>query len=663
MTRSLRSLKTARLGCAPLRDPAVSGSSASTDDYAEAQERANLCEGFLSHLRDGYSANQASKLVGKSASYFSGENSMLARYQRGGVEALIERRKPAAAPLGELSKAIEALPWFIPAAQLFYLYSNRSQGCGSVPEAVRRTLSLPAVPVGWKKAEIRRLMKAIGAEPSSLTASTRQGYEDLPACPVEIREACLAREKAGQQLVPQRIARKITVNRATVDMYRNPREAGLDYLCAPGGMRLVTDHGVEGGQRLARAGEIIEGDDATVNFPVCVPWERDGSDDPCVQKYGVKVARFQWLVTVDVGTSFVTGFSYTARPKSSYRAEDIVSLMKMVCRAHGVPRQWRFERGAWESKLVKSAIARMGSRLDTVYSPHCKPFIEGLFNVLWTKLSVHFPGGHVGRFMGEEREANLLLAACQAGHKDPRKYFPMLKTAIAAFQEVIAEKNRTPVNTDGHGRWIPEERWEREQSEHLRPMHAETEWMFSPFVRRWPVRGMLVGGRVPMFEKISVPFDFSAPWLTNYHGARVDCHFDPADPRCGAMVVLAERWNHQPAGTVLGMANQVNQTAGYVRLVMGWGDDPATDGLRARQQARAQMRREVRAVLPRGQRQAPAESELRDGLGSVTKVEVDGAAEKAAERVSERVSDSGDEIADRVKESEKFLEGNPLEFI
>lgn len=621
------------------------------DEYAEAQERANLCESFLQYCRGGFSMNQAAKLVGKSASYFSGNNSMLARYQRGGVEALIERRTNAGAKIGDLSAAIEALPWFLPAARLFYLYSNRSQGCGSVPEAVRRTLSLPSVPVGWKKAEIYRLMKAIGAE------------QVLPECPPELREACLARERAGQSLVPQRIARKITVNRAVVDQYRNPREAGLNYFNSPGGMRLVTDHGVEGCKRLARAGEIIEADDATINFPVCVPWNRDGSNDPCVQKYGVKVARFQWLVSVDVGTSFVTGYSYTARPKGSYRAEDITSLMKTICRQHGIPRQWRFERGAWESKLVKAAIARMGSSLDTVYSPHCKPFIEGLFGVLWTKLSVHFPGGHMGRFMGEEREANLLLAACQQGHKNPRKYFPMLKTAIAAFDEVIAEKNRTPVNTDGHGRWIPEERWEAEKSLALRPMHAETEWMFSPFVREWKVKGMLVGGKVPMFEGISVPFDFSAPWLTQFHGAKVKCHFDPRDPKCAAMVVLAERFNHQPAGTVLGLASQVNQTAGYVRLVMGWGDDPATAGLKARQQAASQMRREVRAVLPRGARGGVAESEVRD-VNTVTKVERgggDGVGEKVGERVSEE--ETKRELDERAERSEEFLRGNALEFI
>jgi hypothetical protein len=30
----------------------------------------------------------------------------------------------------------------------------------------------------------------------------------------------------------------------------------------------------------------------------------------------------------------------------------------------------------------------MDSHLHTVWSPHQKPYIEGLFNVLWTKLHI-----------------------------------------------------------------------------------------------------------------------------------------------------------------------------------------------------------------------------------------------------------------------------------
>ena len=129
---------------------------------------------------------------------------------------------------------------------------------------------------------------------------------------------------------------------------------------------------------------------------------------------------------------------------------------------------------------------------------------------------------------------------------------------------------------------------------------------------------MLVGGRVPLFEEVSVPFDFSAQWLGQFDGAKVRCHFDPTEARCEATVVLLEPGQGTPRtfkrGDVLGTAIQINETAGYARLVMGWGDDPASLGRKLRQQTASAMRREVRAILPNGH-SAGGESELRDGLG------------------------------------------------
>ena len=65
----------------------------------------------------------------------------------------------------------------------------------------------------------------------------------------------------------------------------------------------------------------------------------------------------------------------------------------------------------------------MGSHLHTVWSPHQKPFIEGLFNVLWTKLSVHFPGADVGRFQGESEQASRLLTASRMATRTPANIF------------------------------------------------------------------------------------------------------------------------------------------------------------------------------------------------------------------------------------------------
>lgn len=536
---------------------------------------------------------------------------MLALYQR----AIAEGRSPVTELLPR-RRASGAKPsfivpdWFVPAARFFYLLANRTWNSGSVPEAIRRVICLPNLPAGWDTRTKSRFLKALSTANSDLSQP--------PTCPPALRELILARERDGKPLVPERLARQITASQATVRQHRNPTEAGLGMLNAPGSMMWTTDPRT-GERSFIRAGDFIEADDGTINFPVCVPWTMGGC--PCSDKFGVKVGRFQFLRPVDAGSRFRPGYLYVARPSGSYRREDVLALMRMVCRAIGVPRAWRFERGTWESKMVTEAVRLLGSQLQTVYSPRQKPFVEGGFNQDWTKLSVHFPRADIGRFMGETEEANDLLTKCKRGGEDPRNHFPLLDTALRAFDQITREENATPVHSANYGSWIPEERLRAHLAENpLRPLDAESEWIFSPFVREWTVKGITVGGRVPLFEEVSVPFDFSAPWLPQFHGKKVRVHFDPTEARCSAEIVLLEDHLTWKRGDVIsrlpghGPAMQVNETTGYVRLVMGWGDDPASLGRRLRQQAAAAMRREVRSILPNG-RAGAGESELRDGLG------------------------------------------------
>jgi hypothetical protein len=528
---------------------------------------------------------------------------MLAKYLAGGIAALEPVRREAPAKAGSLTERIEALPWFIPAAQFFYLGTNRTEESGSVPEAIRRTISLPATPRGWSHATLAKFLK-------------RLGVSEPPTCPPALREELLARERATNgKFVPDRIHRQITQRRTVVRQFRHATNAALDFLNAAGSMFFFNDP-LTGQRRPPQPGEVLEGDDSTINFPVCVPWTLGG--DPCSEKFGVKVGRFQWLVMIDASSRFVTAWSYVMRPRSSYRAEDALSLMRAHCIQHGVPLQFRFERGVWKSNLVKQAIQGLGVDLHTVWSPHQKPYIEGLFNTLWTKLSVHFPDADVGRFRGETEEANDLLVSCQRGHTDPRKHFPMLSTAIAVFNEVLPEKNVTPVNSDV-GSWVPAERF-AQLADTVRAWNPDLDFLFSPMAKEWMVRGMLVGGRVPLFEDLSVPFDFSAPWLHEYDGARVRVHFDPSAPRCHGTVVLVEAFHGHRPGEVLGLAQQINEVGNYARMVLGWGGDPQNAGRLARQQAASAMRREVRAVVPRVGGGAYRMSEERDGVSAVTQI-------------------------------------------
>lgn len=570
-------------------------------DHPEAAAKANDCEEYhrlttTEHL----SGNQASVQIGRSPAWFSIN---VPKWRREGAAAFLPKRRE----LGADRKLFLDLPdWFVPACKFFWLLTNHDHEGGSIPAAIRRSISLPVC----APAVMARLRRHLGVA-------------EIPTCPAAIKDEIVAREKAGKDMLPESITKQIPSNKAVTRQYRNPKGASLDYVNAPGTAMWLT---APNGERVfIRPGMVVEGDDATINFPCVIPWEIGGCD--CSEKFRVKVGRFQWLVFIDVGSRMVLGFSYTARPKSSYRAEDITSAMKGVVKQHGIPDFFRLERGSWESNLVKNAVKNMGSQLWTVFSPHSKPFIEGLFNSLWAKLSVWFPDSEVGRFRGENERASKLLTACQAGHQDPRKYFPPLQAVLEAFHAVIAEHNAHIIRSQNYGKWIPQDRWNAEmdlrksEGREMRRLDPANDWMFTPFVREWSVRGNTVGGQVKIMDGMpSVPFQFSAPFLPRFAGVKVRAYFDPSEPRCAAKIALAQPYENLRVGSLLGDALQVNETTQYMRLVFGFGDDARDAGMRMKAQAQSALRREVRATVGRATPNPYRESEARDGVGRVTRI-------------------------------------------
>jgi len=551
-------------------------------DFVSGQEAFALYQRWERLKVDsGLSGNQAARILGKSPAWFC--------LRRTGKASFEPKPRPPVA-----RRLLTELPcWWIAAAKFFWLNSNLSRLRGSVPEAVKRTIALPQCPPAVVK-RLAAILTTAGWQP--------ENGERLPTCPPALREEILARVAARKPIVPDALARQVVVAPAFVRQNRNPRAAVLDYISAAG-TQMWTD-GESGEREFVTSGRIFEADDATANMPCVIPWEIRGC--PCSGRWGVKVARWQWLVSLDVGSRKALGYAYTARPRSSYRGEDILSLMRAVVKQHGVPAAWRLERSAWESELVTGAVKNMGADRLTVHSPHAKPFIEGLFSSMWTKLSSHFPCSDVGRFRGENQEANRLLVACQSGAQDPRRHFPMLADVLAAFDQVIAEHNEHLIDSENYGRWVPNERWEADTAARPLPCLApESEWLFSPFARTWTVKGNTVSGRVPLFDGVSIPYVFSAPWLLEYHGARVRAHFDPSEPRCCAKVVLAESTAGHREGEVLGDAWQINETTAYARLAMGWGQSAERrEGLEQIRQASAALRRSdpesIRPGMPSG---------------------------------------------------------------
>ena len=67
----------------------------------------------------------------------------------------------------------------------------------------------------------------------------------------------------------------------------------------------------------------------------------------------------------------------------------------------------------------------------TANGPTQKPYIEGLFNLMWQKLA-DMPG-QVGRFRGGREEANRMLTSCQRGATDPRAPLPNAQGRAGCF--------------------------------------------------------------------------------------------------------------------------------------------------------------------------------------------------------------------------------------
>ena len=562
--------------------------------WLEAEATAAVCRQYESLMADGaHSLRTAAQEVGRPASFFSGDNSPYARWKRDGLAGLLPTQRASAA------RVMEVPAWFIPAARFFYLLSNRIANSGSMPEAVRRTISLPNLPFGWTRTHKERFLKAIG-------------MTELPACPAALREQILARQAAGQPLVTERIAKQIIVNASVVQYFRSPRNWSLANQSAPGSQRRFFNK--ETCQReIMQPGDWFGGDDATPGIAVCVPCKEVIT--PVSQKFGVLLGRFQWLAYHDARTDKLLAWDYVVRPRSSYRAEDILNGMGAVVRTHGVPRKgFQFEGGAWNSKLVQQAIKLLGCEHWRTYSPHQKA-IESVFNRVWTRLAVQFPHADMGRYRAENEANCKLYEACKQGHQDPRRYFPTLEIVVQVFTEEVATHNMRLIKSTQYGQWVPDALFaDAVQAAPLRGFSREMEWIFSPFAAERTVRGMLVSCRVPMFENFSVPFDFGADWMPQYHGKKVRLHFNPRQPKCAAKVVLVD------SGEILGDAQLIGETAGHIRYILEWGDDNQRAGYLQRQRVGNFVRRETRGIGAGG-RVEYAKSEERDGIAKVSQIE------------------------------------------
>jgi hypothetical protein len=151
---------------------------------------------FEEYLRlkncEDLTGNGAARAVGLSVSAVSGQGSQLSRYLRLGLVGL-ERHGGGDAGC-ELSKRIEALGWFIPAAQFFFLSPERRYR--AMATAIHRTIALPSLPRGWRRDTRARFLWYLG-------------METVPLCPADLREELLSRERQRKGIVPEWVVRQI----------------------------------------------------------------------------------------------------------------------------------------------------------------------------------------------------------------------------------------------------------------------------------------------------------------------------------------------------------------------------------------------------------------------------------------------------------------------
>jgi hypothetical protein len=455
----------------------------------------------------------------------------------------------------------------------------------------------------WANGSRARLPRLDAAELDALRAiylatnRTRADGSIIEACLQAIEQGLIrpdiadlirARLAAGRPPLSQRQLAEIRLPAPVHQAARAPRRAWLENVSAPGALQLETDPDT-GEESHIPPGARWTIDDGSINMLVVVPGlEIPG--DQCWEKWGVVVGRFQLLLTVDHRTRCIIGRSYTARPRDSYRAEDITSALHACIAAHGAPREIVLERGISAARQISDTLAALGVQIIRASSPHQK-IVESVFNSLWTALST-LPG-QVGRFRGEDEAGNRLWTAYREGRRDPRGELMALPDFLRALDAAIERVNQRWV--DGRqGRWQPAAWWARQSATRRIPAHDL--WMFAPRITApVTVEWTQVRTSLTLIPGRSEQFTFSAPWLGDWHGAKVKLFFDPLAPECSATAVLAQDFQGHRAGTVLGTLEQIDRLTRYTRRALGYGLDPDIGRDAASLSAR-QLVADVRAV-------------------------------------------------------------------
>jgi hypothetical protein len=409
------------------------------------------------------------------------------------------------------------------------------------------------------------------------------------------------------------------------------------------------------GQRVDNiSGFLVEFDDMSLNQPF---WVEGPTGEPILSRQG--------LYARDVRSGRWLGVELIARPRESYRAEDILRFMRRLMMDYGKFDVLRLERGIWasrsikgdklkpdgaieeetgirpemaaeEKEKIKDGLRRLGLLIQYTHNAHQKGGIESGFSYLQTVIASYAMDlVNVGRHAGEFENAAKQVRRVRAGSHHPADLgFPSMDEAASRVERAFSFINRKPPVKDA-----PDTVWSQDMAK--RPLPALTQRdlaVFLPERRELQIRG----GRVTAYIA-GQPYDFRAEILIQLgHGYRVRVDFDPGEPTLGAAIYNLES----------GSVNHFGYSLGEFIAFARWeapgpqGEIPDARGLTARslQETYGQNAEDIGRGTALGQKNwvrtgyrglpkvgqgSTKTSEQRDGKGGLARVESGGAAKLA----------------------------------
>ena len=386
----------------------------------------------------------------------------------------------------------------------------------------------------------------------------------LPWVREEVAE-CINKQRGSKHTITKSIRNQLDIPQAVKDYHKSPKYVRINSLTTPRTNEYILPSGE---RKILQPGDLFERDDMSNNFLCYVDWPWGG--DPCSEKYGVRVARGQNLMMIDVASLYFTSFNYLIRAKDSYRADDIWNWIGHTYRDIGMPRIGeRWERGTWQAKrlrgegglidrghteesLRRGGMSDLGLRVIVSQSPTTK-IIENRFRFFQTVCGTIT--GQIGRQRGEMERETKIWMECQQGRRDPRNYFLNYAEACNQIEDRIRWANNEPVEGLKY-KGVPAAIWKDGiEAAPLKKLSPEQGYLFARDKKSLTVRQAKIQVRYTSPDYGRSAWEFYHEDLHRYDGLKMDVYFDRACVSEGAVMVVAQG---RDAGKIIGNAELIN---------------------------------------------------------------------------------------------------------